>query len=151
MEHAVMYLCAFWFWLTRKSRSMYYQQVAHYLEEAKIYLSDDFNGWASTRDRGALLPRQIEALNILEHQREMARQTSSRFHSFSECVRMVAEDFADPPKAACGGTTNWKRSVSAGGNAPADYSADASLYAGPSLGQIAAHEHCTKTPQQNLA
>jgi hypothetical protein len=95
-----MYLCAFWFWLTRKNRSMYYQQVARYLEAARLYLFDDFSGWASTRDRGSFVPRQIEALSILERQGEIARQTSSRFQSFPECVRMVAEEFAHPPKAA---------------------------------------------------
>lgn len=100
MERLVVYLCGVWFWLTRKTRSMYYQQIADYLGAARLYLNDDFNGWASNKDRGGLLPHQIEALRILEQQREIARQTSTRLESLPECVRIVSEELLEPRKAA---------------------------------------------------
>lgn len=100
MERLVLFLCGFWFWMTRRPRSMHYQQVAEYLGSAKLYLISDFNARASTLDRGGLLPDQREAVDILERQRALAFQTSSRFHSLAECVRMVAEELAQPPKTA---------------------------------------------------
>lgn len=100
MERLVLFLCGVWVWLTRNTRSLYYQQVAEYLGAAQLYLNDDFNGWASNQDRGGLLPHQSEALHILEQQRELARQTSSRLGSLSECVRIVSEELLGPRKAA---------------------------------------------------
>ena len=100
MERLVLFLCGFWFWLTRKYRKPHYQQVAETLESAKLYLISDFNGRASTRDRGGLLPDQVEALNILEKQHALVAHTSRRLESLVECVRMVAEELAQEPYRA---------------------------------------------------
>ncbi len=79
---------------------MHYRQVAEYLDSAKLYLIRDFDARASTRDRGGLLPDQREAVDILERRRALAFQTSGRFHSLTECVRMVSEELAQPSEAA---------------------------------------------------
>jgi hypothetical protein len=100
MERLVLYLCGLWFWMTRKYRTSRYQQVAELLDSAKLYLISDFNGRASTRDRGFLLPDQVEALRILEQRSSFLSQTSSRFQSLSECVRLVTEELIEPPRAA---------------------------------------------------
>lgn len=100
MERIVLYLCGLWFWITRKYRTSQYQEVANFLDSARLYLDSDFNGRASTQDRGGLLPDQAEALKILERQHRQVAYTSSRFESITECVRMVAEELSEPPKAA---------------------------------------------------
>ena len=100
MERLVLFLCGFWFWITRGSRSTHYKQVAEYLDSAKLHLVSDFNARASTRARGGLLPDQREAVEILERKRALAFLTSRRFHSLSECIRMVAEELAQPSEAA---------------------------------------------------
>ena len=100
MERLVLFLCGFWFWLTRKPRVSHYQEIAEFLDSAKLYLISDYNGRASTADRGGLLPDQVEALNILERRHAHAKQTSSRFESLGECVRMVTEELTQTQKAA---------------------------------------------------
>ncbi len=100
MERLVVYLCGLWFWLTRNHRSRPYQKAAEYLDAAKDYLVSDFYQRASTRDRGGLLPDQREAVDILERQRAHAAQTSARFQSLAECVRMVAEELNGPARLA---------------------------------------------------
>lgn len=100
MDRIVLFLCGLWFWITRKYRTSQYQEVANFLDSARVYLDSDFHGRASTRSRGGLLPDQAEALRILELQRRHVTHTSKRFESLTECVRMVAEELAEPPKAA---------------------------------------------------
>lgn len=100
MERLVLFLCGLWFWLTRKSRSLYYRRIVEELDAARDYLLTEYYGCWSTRDRGFLLASQIEALTILEHQRALLSYTSRRFESLTDCCQMVAEELAGPPKAA---------------------------------------------------
>ena len=100
MEKLVLFLCGLWFWLTRKRRTTRYNQVAETLHSARTYLWSDYASRASARDRGSLLPHQVEALTILERQTALASHTSSRFHSLTECCRLVTEELTQPPKAA---------------------------------------------------
>lgn len=100
MERIVLFLCGLWFWITRKNRAIEYQEVADFLDSARIYLSSDFNDRWSTRDRGGLLPDQTEALTILEQQRADVASTSRRLESLTECLRLVAEELSEPRKAA---------------------------------------------------
>jgi hypothetical protein len=100
MENLVLSLYGLWFWLTRKYRAAAYNDVAETLHSARIYLWSDYATRASTRDRGFLLPDQIEALNILDHHVALVANTSLRFDSLSECRKFVAEELNEPPKAA---------------------------------------------------
>ena len=100
MENLVLNLCGFWLWLTRKSRSSRYTEVADTLTSARTYLWTDYANRASTRDRGSLLPEHVEALRILERQATLVAQTSRRFDSLSECRKLMTEELMQPPKAA---------------------------------------------------
>lgn len=100
MENVVLSLYGLWFWLTRKYRAAVYHDVANQLHSARIYLYSDYATRASTRDRGFLLPDQIEALNILDRHVALVANTTQRFDSLSECRKFVAEELAEPPKAA---------------------------------------------------
>jgi len=100
MEKLVLKLCGLWFWLTRKYRATRYSEVAGTLNSAWSYLSSDYTTRASTRDRGFLLPEQAEALTILQRHLALVDRTSRRFDSLSECCKFVAEELAEPPKAA---------------------------------------------------
>jgi hypothetical protein len=100
MEKLVLFLCGLWLWITRKRRSLHYRKVAGTLNSAHLYLSSDYATRASTRDRGFLLPHQIEALTILQRQVALASQTSHRFDSFTECCRIAIEELTHPQKAA---------------------------------------------------
>jgi hypothetical protein len=100
METLVLHLCGLWLWLTRKSRTSRYTEVAGTLDSARTYLWSDYANRASTRDRGALLPEHIEALSILERQAKLVAQTSLRFDSITECRKLVTEELLQPPKAA---------------------------------------------------
>jgi hypothetical protein len=85
MEQTVLFFYGCWLWLTRKRRTLRYRQIASSLHSASVYLSSDFAGRASTRDRGFLLPDQEEALGILQQQSTRAFQTSRRFESLRKC------------------------------------------------------------------
>lgn len=99
METIVLYLCGFWFWLTRRFRMRSYAEAAEVLAAARAYLVRDFAARASTRDRGSLLPDQIEALTLLERHRKLAARTIRRLESLSECCRFVIEELTGaPPK-----------------------------------------------------
>lgn len=100
MDRIVLFLCGLWFWITRKYRTTRCQEIANFLDSARHYLSSDFHERASTRDRGGLLPDQMEALTILERQHMHIVRTGTRFGSLAECVRMVAEELSEPRKAA---------------------------------------------------
>jgi hypothetical protein len=100
MERLVLFLCGLWFWLTRKHRVSQYNQVASSLHSARLYLVEEFSTRASTRDRGALLPNQIEAITILDRQMAHVKQTSRRFQTLAECCRLATEELAEPGKAA---------------------------------------------------
>jgi hypothetical protein len=100
METLVLNLCGLWLWITRKSRTSRYSEVAGTLASARSYLWTDYSSRASTLDRGFLLPEQIEALTILERQTALVTQTSQRFDSLSECRKLITEELAQPPKAA---------------------------------------------------
>jgi hypothetical protein len=100
METLVLSLYGLWFWLTRKYRAAVYTEVAQTLDSARAYLITDYTSRASTRDRGSLLPAQVEALTILGRHGAFAARTSRRFDSLTECRKFVAEELANPPKAA---------------------------------------------------
>jgi hypothetical protein len=100
METLVLNLCGFWLWVTRKSRTSRYTEVADTLTSAHTYLWSDYATRASTLERGFLLPEHAEALTILERQATLVTQTSHRFDSLSECRKLITEELADPPKAA---------------------------------------------------
>jgi len=100
MERLVLTLCGLWFWLTRKYRASRYTEVAGTLNSAWSYLRSDYATQASTRDRGALLPHQTEALSILERHTALVARTSRRFDTFSDCCEFVTEELTQPPKAA---------------------------------------------------
>lgn len=97
METIVLYLCGFWFWLTRKFRIDSYNEAAGLLEEARDYLAQDFSGRASTRDRGAMLPEQTEALRLLEQHSAITTRARSRFDSLSETCSFVFEELTGAP------------------------------------------------------
>ncbi len=97
MERTVLFLYGCWLWLTRKRRTLRYRQIASSLHSASVYLSSDFAGRASTRDRGFLLPDQVEALSILQQQSTRAFQTSRRLDSLLECYRFATEELGPPP------------------------------------------------------
>jgi len=100
MERLVIYLCGFWFWMTPRHQSSRYQEVAEFLNSAKLHLISDFNSRWSTRDRGFLIPPQVEALRILEQLQSLASQPPSRLQSLSECLQHDSEELLEPPKAA---------------------------------------------------
>jgi hypothetical protein len=100
MENLVYSLYGLWFWLTRKYRATVYTEVAQTLDSARTYLIADYATRASTRDRGSLLPAQVEALSILDRHGALVARTSRRFDSLRECRKFVTEELADPPKAA---------------------------------------------------
>ncbi len=100
MEKLVLKLCGLWFWLTRKSRTKRYSEVANSLTSARIYLFSDYTSRASTRDRGLLLPHHVEALAILERHIALTYNTANRFDSLNECCKFVTEELADQSKAA---------------------------------------------------
>jgi hypothetical protein len=100
MERLVLFLCGLWLWLTRKRRATRYTEVAGTLHSARLYLWSDYANRASTRDRGALLPDQLEALSILERQVSLATEMSQRFSTLTECCRLVTEELTQTQKAA---------------------------------------------------
>jgi hypothetical protein len=100
MENLVLSVYGLWFWITRRYRAAAYNDVAQTLDSARTYLITDYTTRASTRDRGFLLADQVEALTILDRHVAMVNHASQRFGSLSECVKFVAEELNDPPKAA---------------------------------------------------
>jgi hypothetical protein len=100
MERLVLFLCGLWLWLTRKRRATRYVEVAGTLHSARLYLWSDYANRASTRDRGSLLPDQLEALSILERQVSLVTETSRRFDTLTECCRFVTEELTQTQKAA---------------------------------------------------
>jgi hypothetical protein len=100
LENLVLSLYGLWFWLTRKYRAAVYSEVADTLDSARAYLVADYAARASTRDRGFLLPNQVEALRILDRHTALVTRTSRRFDSLAECRKFVEEELAEPPKAA---------------------------------------------------
>ena len=100
METLVLNLCTLWLWMTRKSRTSEYTEVAEILTAARTYLWSDYATRASTLERGSLLPEQAEAIAILERQAVLVTNTSRRFHSLSECRKFVNEELSRPSKAA---------------------------------------------------
>lgn len=100
MENFVVSLYGLWFWLTRKYRTTCYSEVAHSLTSARTYLFSEFATRASTRDRGFLLPHQVEALTILDRQADLVARTTHRFETISDCRKFVTEELAEPRKAA---------------------------------------------------
>lgn len=110
METLVLALYGFWFWLTRDYRTIHYSEAACTLNSARAYLLSDFGSRASTRDRGSLLPHQVEALAILEQQSALIDRTSRRFASLIECCRFVTEELTQyepvPPTRSYGRAPN---------------------------------------------
>jgi hypothetical protein len=100
MESLILNLCGLWFWLTRKYRATQYSAIAGSLNSARVYLWSDYATRASTRDRGAMLPHQVEALTILERHGALVSQNSRRFDSLSDCCKFVAEELAQQPSKA---------------------------------------------------
>ena len=96
METLVLSLYGLWFWMTRDYRASRYREAASTLNSARSHLWNDFATRASTRDRGALLPHQVEALAILERHSALADRTSHRFNSLGNCVRFIFEELAQP-------------------------------------------------------
>ena len=92
MDMLVLKLCGLWFWLTRKSRAVRYGEVAVTLNSAIAYLRDDYASRASTRDRGFLVPSELEAIDLLQRHIDLIHATVRRFESLSECCRFVAEE-----------------------------------------------------------
>jgi len=96
METFVLNLYGLWFWLTRNYRETHYSEAASTLNSARAHLFRDFTSRASTRDRGTLLPHQVEALTILERHGALAADASRRFTSLAECCRFVTEELTQP-------------------------------------------------------
>src|SRR6185437_14176896 len=97
METIVLYICGFWFWLTRNFRMDSYREAGATLKAARAYLVRDFAHRASTRDRGHLLPDQIEALALLDRHSRFATRTVRRLESLSECCHFVIEELTGAP------------------------------------------------------
>jgi hypothetical protein len=97
-------MCGFWFWLTRRYRVCAYSQAAGSLYSAHAYLVADFLRRASTQDRGALVPHQLEALDILQQYGTETYVIATRFASLRECCRYFADEltrqYAPAPKPA---------------------------------------------------
>jgi len=83
--------------LTRKFRVDSYNEAAEALRAARRYLARDLPAAASTRDRGQLLPEQLEAIAILDRHSAIASRTSRRFESLGECCRFVIEELTGAP------------------------------------------------------
>ena len=96
METIIFAVYGLWFWLTRGYRASHYSEAASTLSSARSYLWRDFANRASTRDRGTLLPHQVEALDILERHSTLACRTSRRFESLSDCCRFINEELTHP-------------------------------------------------------
>ncbi len=96
MERLVFIVYGFWFWLTRKYRAARYGEAADSLRHARIYLLNDFATRASTRDRGYMLPHQVEALAVLERHSAFTARNSRRFTSLGGCCRFIVEELAEP-------------------------------------------------------
>jgi len=92
METFVLKLYSVWFWITRKYRVARYAEAADTLNSAWAHLWGDFVNRASTRDRGSLLPHQIEALSIVERYAALARRTTQRLNSLGECSEFIREE-----------------------------------------------------------
>lgn len=92
MERLVVYVYGLWFWLTRRWRVDVYSEAAATLELAHAYLLRDYLSYASTRDRGLLLPFHYEALGILQHHAIDTYVTASRLATLRECCKYVAEE-----------------------------------------------------------
>ena len=97
METTILYICGLWFWLTRRFRMDSYAEAAEFLKAARIHLEQDFAARASTRERGHLLPDQIEALALLEQRSAIAAHTVHRLESLAECCRFVIEELTGAP------------------------------------------------------
>jgi len=89
-------MCGVWFWLTRRRRIRAYSSAAYTLTLAHARLQREFYSQASTRDRGTLLPGQLEALGILESHAVSTYQWASRFHSLRECCRYIFGEMRRP-------------------------------------------------------
>jgi hypothetical protein len=96
MEAIIFAVYGLWFWLTRGYRAAHYSDAASTLSSARSYLWRDFSNRASTRDRGTLLPHQVEALDILERHSTLACRTSRRFESLGDCCRFISEELTRP-------------------------------------------------------
>jgi len=96
MDRIVLTMCGVWFWLTRRRRIKAYSSAAYTLTLAHARLQREFYAQASTRDRGTLLPGQLEALGILESHAISTYQWASRFHSLRECCRFVFGELHPP-------------------------------------------------------
>jgi hypothetical protein len=95
METIVLSMCGFWFWLTRRYRVCAYSQAAGSLYSAHAYLVADFLRRASTRDRGALVPHQLEALDILQQHGTETYVSATRLASLRECCRLFREHMTE--------------------------------------------------------
>ncbi len=100
MEKLVLLLCGLWLWLTGKSQASHYKEAAEFLSSARLYLISDYQNRASTRDRGSMLPDQVEALSILDEQIAHMSDMARRFESFSECYRFATEELSGPTAKA---------------------------------------------------
>jgi hypothetical protein len=104
MERLVLFLVGCWLWLTRKRRTLRYRAIADTLRSAQLHLWSDYANRASTRDRGFMLPDQVEALAILQQQSAKAFRTADRLDSIVECYRFASEELApadaEYPRAA---------------------------------------------------
>jgi len=96
MDRIVVTMCGVWFWLTRRRRIRAYSSAAYTLTLAHARLQREFYSQASTRDRGTLLPGQLEALGILESHAVSTYQWASRFDSLRECCRYVSGELRPP-------------------------------------------------------
>jgi hypothetical protein len=92
MERLVVYVYGLWFWLTRAWRVVVYSEAAATLELAHARLLQDYLSYASTRDRGMLLPFHHEALGILQHHAVNTYVTATRFATLRECCKYVSEE-----------------------------------------------------------
>jgi hypothetical protein len=96
MEELVLFLCGLWYWLTRHAHIGRYRRSANTLQSALNYLWSDFANRASTRDRGCMLPNQIEALAILREQRACVLLASRHFESLRACCEFVRRELLPP-------------------------------------------------------
>ena len=96
METLVLNLYGLWFWLTRKHRAIQYSRAGRLLNAASAYLQADYAGRASTRDRGSLLPEQVQALNLIESHAALVENAVRRFDSLRDCCRFVTEELTRP-------------------------------------------------------
>lgn len=92
MERFVLFLCGCWMWLTRKRRTARYREVAISMHSAALYLRNDFASRASAKDRGFLMPYQVDALSILQRHSKQAFQTARKFDSLLGCYRLMKQE-----------------------------------------------------------